>query len=210
MEALSITLIIVVLTCAVSLLAFNDRSLKYKLIFSPYQVKHHNEWYRVITHAFIHNDFIHLLFNMYVLYMFGEAVENSFDANLIKLGKYYYIPLYVGGFFFATLPAMRRHSENQHYMSLGASGAVSAVVFSYIIIAPMTPLRLVFLPMIELPAVVFGAIYMAYEIYMDKRGGTRIAHDAHLWGAFYGIVFTITLNFQYLRDFVDAVKGLFT
>ena len=87
-----------------------------------------------------------------------------------------------------------------HYLSLGASGAVSAVVMSFIIINPLAELSLLFIP-ISFPAFVFGILYVAYEIYMDKKGGTGVAHDAHLWGALFGVVFTVTVHFQYLKQF---------
>lgn len=207
---LSITLVIIVVTVAISLYAFENKDIKYKLLFNPYSVVHQKKWYKTISHAFIHADLMHLGMNMYVLYLFGNIVEYFFLANY-QFGITYYILLYVGGVLFATLPAFYKHSDNIHYNSLGASGAVSAVLFSAIVIAPQMKIGILFLPpSLSLPAVVFGPLYLFYEYYMGKRGRTNIAHDAHFAGALFGIFFTLILDFNYFIDnFIYQVTSLF-
>jgi len=205
---MTITLVVIIITALISIAAFNDRNLQYKLMYSPYRVKHHGEWYRVITHAFIHKDWMHLLFNMFVLYQFGEIIEQTLIGIYDVKGSYYFVVLYLGGFLFATIPAMIKHSENDSYWSLGASGAVSAVIFGFILFYPTQKLMLIFLP-IPMPAVLLGLLYLSFEIYMDKKGGSGIAHDAHLWGALFGIVYLIALNFNNLVNFIDQIKDLF-
>lgn len=202
---LSITLIIVAINVIVSLSAFNNQILKEQLIFSPYIVKHKKEWWRFITHAFIHADYLHLFFNMYVLYNFGELIENT----LIYLygntsGSLYYIAMYLGGILFATIPSMRKHSDNIYYKSLGASGAVSSVLFAFIIFYPLQKLSLLFIP-IGIPAFIFGALYIAFETYSNKKGRTNIAHDAHIAGAIFGVLYVCAIDINNLSRFIDKI-----
>jgi membrane associated rhomboid family serine protease len=204
---LSITLVIIIVTVIVSLYAFENGDVKYKLLFNPYSVIHQKKWYKTISHAFIHADFMHLFFNMYVLYLFGNLVEGVFLTNY-RFGITYYIVLYFGGILFATIPAFYKHSDNVGYNSLGASGAVSAVLFATIVINPGMSLYLFFVP-IPIPAVVFGPLYLFYEYYMGKKGRTNIAHDAHFAGAVFGIIFTLILDFNYfINNFINQISLL--
>ena len=221
MISFSITTIIVAITVVVSLLAFNDKDLSYKLTLSPYSVKHHKRWWQVFTHGFIHADYMHLGLNMYVLYSFGGFVEGvlvegyyspSSDISIGgfgNIGYLYYITLYVGGLLFATLPSLKKHGDNPGYLAVGASGAVSAVVFSSIILYPTGGMGLLFIP-ISIPSFIFGILYLFAEHYMGKKGGTRIAHDAHIGGAFFGIIFTVLLDFQFLTNFIDMINDWFS
>ena len=189
---LSLTNIIIGITAVVSLLALNNGELFRKLEYNPYLVYHRKQWYRYISHAFIHADLFHLFINMFVLYMFGGFTERFFVQVFGLQGYFYYVLLYLGGVLFASLPAIRKHRDNPSYNAVGASGAVSAVVFSAILINPVMKLYLFFA--LPIPAFVFGALYLYYEYYMDKKGGGRIAHDAHFWGAIYGAAATIAFE----------------
>lgn len=223
---LDLTLVIVIVTVLVSFIAFNNQEVFSKFLFNPYQVLRRGEWYRVLTHAFIHGNFLHLLFNMYVLYNFGQIIEEIFTtAPVFKLlfpqldfwgvsrGYLYYVLLYFGGILFAVIPGMAKHGNNPGYNSLGASGAVSAVVMAFIILMPTMSLRFIFIP-VDIPAFVIGIFYLGYEYYMNKRGGTGIAHDAHLWGAAYGVVLTCVINYHFALLFFHKVssflEGLFS
>jgi len=207
--SLSITTIILAITVIVSFLAFNDKDLSYKLTLSPYSVKHHKRWWLVLTHAFIHADYMHLGLNMFVLYNFGRIVEYEFTANFGNIGYLYFIVLYLGGLLFASIPSLKKHSDNPGYLAVGASGAVSAVVFSSIILYPTGKMSLIFLP-IGIPSFIFGILYLFAEHFMNKRGGTRIAHDAHIGGAFFGVLFTVLINFQFLFDFINMINEWFS
>lgn len=221
MISFSITTIIVAITVVVSFLAFNDKDLSYKLSLSPYSVKHHKRWWQIFTHGFIHADYMHLGLNMYVLYSFGGfvegvLVEGYYNPNsgisiggFGNIGYLYYITLYVGGLLFATLPSLKKHGDNPGYVAVGASGAVSAIVFSSIILYPTGGMGLLFIP-IRIPSFIFGVLYLLAEHYMSKKGGTRIAHDAHIGGAFFGVIFTVLLDFQFLTNFIDMINDWFS
>jgi membrane associated rhomboid family serine protease len=202
---MSITVIILIVTIGISLLADSKPELKEKMLFNAYQIKHNKEWYRWITHAFIHGGFMHLALNMFVLYNFGEYVEHSLNGYFGGSGPYYYILLYFGGIIVSSMAAFKKHQDNRNYNSLGASGAVASVLFSFIIFEPTQSLYLFFIP-IGIPAFIVGVLYLWYEQYMGKKGGTGIAHDAHFWGATYGALLTIVLGPDLLSNFFHQIS----
>lgn len=201
-----ITLIIIAITVFVSITSMDNHSLKNKLLFNPYMIHHRKEWYRFFTGAFIHADWIHLLFNMYALYMFGAAVEMKYLYLFEDKGGLFFILLYVLGILMSTFYSYEKHKNNVYYNALGASGAVSGVVFSFIILEPTRDLGLLFLPSIDIPAYLFGVIFLAIEYYLGKRGNTNIGHDAHFWGAIHGVVFTIVLKPSLVASFIEQVS----
>ena len=209
---LSLTLLIIIITVGVSLMANSNADLYAKMMFNPYQVVHRNEWYRVFSHGFIHdrNTIFHLIFNMYVLYSFGDIVEQILGNALGQgLGIAFYLILYFGGMLVATIPSIVKHKDNIHYNSLGASGAVSAVLFATIAFIPFEGgIGILFIP-ISIPPLVFGVLYIAYEVYMGKRGGTNIAHDAHIYGALFGFVFVLLFVPNAFSNFITQVLNLF-
>lgn len=180
----------------VSFIALQKEDEMRKLIFNPYTIKHKNEWHRFITHAFIHADFIHLGVNMYVFWMFGSFAEQV-------LGTSNFLTLYFGGIIFSSIPSFFKHKSNFHYNSLGASGAVASTVFAFVIINPASYLYL--MAVIPMPAWLFGILYLAYEAYMDKKSNDRIAHDAHFYGALWGILFTGFTNPEFITTFFDKI-----
>lgn len=204
---MSITLIIIIGTALVSYQAFNKPDIFYKLLHNPFSVVHRKEYSRIITHGFVHGSWPHLIFNMYVLWMFGGIVEEMFKAYY-QLGRFYFIFIYFGGMAFATLPSLKKHKDNPNYNSVGASGAVSAVVFLAILLNPLMKMGLLFIP-IMIPAFIFGPLYILAEYYLDKRSGSNIAHDAHLYGALFGIIGTILIDYNILIRFFEQVVGYF-
>lgn len=200
-----ITLIIILITCVVSITAFNKREIFYRFQYNPYVVKNNGQWHRIFSHALIHGDYMHLFFNMYVLYIFGNKTESYFSYLFGAKGLLIFLFLYVGGIMFAALPAFRKHSDNSYYNSVGASGAVAAVLFSFILFMPTTSLYLMFIP-IPIPAFVFGILYLALEAYLDKRSQDNVAHDAHIWGAIFGVAFTIVMEPSVVLVFLEKVS----
>lgn len=227
-----VTTTFLIIILAFSLYCFYDRTAMYKYLFHPYSIKHNNEHYRFLTHAFIHFDYRHLLLNSLGLFIFGYALEDDYYSNrygesfgmytaifcrdvddpvelakATKLGKLAYVVLFTGGIYAASIKEYFKHRNNPSYSSLGASGAIEAVTFSYIIIEPGKTLYLFFLPM---PAWLLGVAFLVVSYYLSKtKTGDpetdKIGHDAHIWGAIFGIVFTIILKPSLAVDFFAKI-----
>jgi membrane associated rhomboid family serine protease len=194
---LSITLIIIIITVLVSISAFSNEKIMNDLIFYPPAVTHNRQWYRFFTCGLIHADFLHLAFNMYAFYLFGSNVEQYFILIFQEKGKLLYLLMYLLALFFCLLPTYSRHREDSHYRSLGASGAVSAVIFASILLEPERGIGLVFIPGIYIPGFVFGFLYLVISSYLDKRGGGNINHSAHIYGALFGIAFLVVAAYAF-------------
>lgn len=197
---------IIGITVIISIMAFYNEELFNKFKFNAYAIKHYREGWRFFTYAFLHAGWIHLLINMYVLYIFGDNVEYVFVGLFGSKGYFFFFLLYAGGILFSVLFDFKKHNENAYYNSVGASGAVSAVVFSSIIMFPTSKLMLLFLP-IPMPAILFGILYLIYSAYMSKRGGDNIGHSAHFWGAVFGIVFTVIVEPGFIQNFFEQIFG---
>lgn len=215
--SISITIIIIIITCLVSFAAFTNEKIFDDLIFYPPAVANQRQYYRFFTCGFIHADYIHLGFNMWSLYIFGEVLEKGFISNFgVTQGKFLYVLLYISSLFFCLLPTYSKNKDNNSYRSLGASGAVSAVVFATFFLHPATmQVRLFFMPANwGIPAFIFGFLYLAISSYLDKRGGGNINHSAHIWGALYGLLFLAVTGYFYARTnlfehFIFEIKEWF-
>ncbi len=207
---LSALTVIMIATILISLKAMNDPEMKEKWMYSPYRVKHNKESYRIISHIFIHADMAHLIFNMISLYYLGQLLEQvmQFKYGFLK-GELHFVSIYFFGALFATLIPYLRNQDKYEYRSLGASGAVSAVIFAAILCVPTMKLGLIFLPF-QFDAYWFGLVYLIYEIYMDKRGNTGIAHDAHLGGALLGIIYILVIDPERGVNFVNVIMNQIT
>jgi membrane associated rhomboid family serine protease len=202
---LSTTLLIIIATAILSFKGFKDPKMSSDWALSPYSIKHYHTYSRLFLHMFIHADLPHLLFNMLSFYMFGEMLENQFISIYGGvLGEIYFVILYfIGGLFATTWPYFRNY-DNPNYISVGASGAVSAIIFSAILWNPTMTVGLIFLP-IPIPAYIFGPLYLGFEYWAFKRNKTNIAHDAHLGGALFGILFTLLVNSVKGKEFIDLI-----
>ena len=195
------TLFIIIITVVVSLLAWQSPQLMQRLIFYPPAVKR-GQVDRFVTHGFIHADGAHLLFNMITLFFFGNIIESFYRQFFYDMG---FVLFYLGGLVFAILPSYLKHRHDVHWASLGASGAVSAVLFAYILFQPW---NLIFVFFIPVPAIIFAVLYVAYSIWSGKRGNSNINHSAHLWGAAYGVVVTILLEPRVIPHFLNQLTRL--
>ena len=195
------TLFIIIITVVVSLLAWQSPQLMQRLIFYPPAVQR-GQVDRFVTHGFIHADGAHLLFNMITLFFFGNIIESFYRQFFYDMG---FVLFYLGGLIVAILPSYLKHRHDVHWASLGASGAVSAVLFAYILFQPW---NLIFVFFIPVPAIIFAVLYVAYSIWSGKRGNSNINHSAHLWGAAYGVVVTILLEPRVIPHFLNQLTKL--
>ena len=207
---ISVTTAILAITCVVSFMSFSNHKLLNDLIFYPPAITHENQWYRFITCGFIHADIMHLAFNMYSFYMFGNAIETACIEIYGTYGATIYLLLYITSLIACLLPTYFKHKENYNYRSLGASGAVSAIVFAFIFLSPLQGIGLIIIPGLYAPAFIFGFIYLGVSAYLAKKGSGNINHSAHFWGAIYGIIFLIITSilftdFNALKNFTNQL-----
>ena len=195
----SMTLLLIAATVLVSWLAFNNARLLERLILWPPAIERRRQYDRLLTHGFIHADLQHLLFNMITLYFFGRLVEQVFVPRVGALG---FLLFYLSAIVVAILPTYLKHRHDAGYRSLGASGAVSAVLFAFILMQPWSMIYVFFLP---LPAILYAVMYIGYSIWMDRRGGDNINHSAHLWGAAYGVICTLLVEPAALGVFLQQL-----
>ncbi len=207
----SITLVIIIITTLVSIGGFTSHKIINDLIFYPPAVSEQGQWYRFLTCGLIHADIGHLILNMYALYIFGINVEKAFLDIFGQYGNVIYLLMYISALIVCLLPTYKKHKNNTYYRSLGASGAVSAVVFCFIMLFPLAKLGLLFIP-IMIPGFIFGILYLVVSSILERRSSDNINHSAHIWGSLYGIIFLVVAanffsNFPVLQNFGNAVRG---
>lgn len=204
----SITTTIIIITVLVSLGGFSNRKIMEDLIFYPPAVTKQHQWYRFFTCGLVHAGYVHLIFNMLVLYSFGDAVEGAFAQLFGPAGKWIYFGMYVSALLVSLLPTYFRNQNNYNYRSLGASGAVSAVIFSGLMLQPTGEIYFYFIPMRNF---IFAPLYLLFSAFMDRRGGGNINHSAHLWGSVYGLAFTIIacylVGFPIVQYAIEQVRA---
>lgn len=219
---LSITLIIIVTTALISFSAFSNQRMMDQLIFYPPSVNR-GQWYRFFSCGLIHADAGHLIFNMLALYLFGHGshvegpdggfqtgVEFQFTYIFGEKGKYIYFGMYLLALAASLLPTYFKNKDNYHYRSLGASGAVSAVVFASILFNPLMGIGLFFIP-VFVAGFIFGILYLIISNWLERRGQDNINHSAHIFGALFGIGFTVIAcqafsDYPVLEAFVEQIK----
>ena len=196
---MSPAILLTLVTVGITIWAFNDRRIVEKFIMSPYAVVREKQWWRIITHAFIHADRMHLIFNMIALWSFGIAVERYFSIITDIPYEQFYL-MYFGAIIFSSIPDLMKKRNNPNYLSLGASGGVSAIIFATIFFNPWNLIYIFFLPC---PGIVFGVLYLIYCSYQSKKGGNdHINHDAHFYGSIFGFVYPLLLEPSTWHDFI--------
>ena len=200
------TIILIVITVAVSYAAFKSPKLMDQLQFNASKIVHKKEYHRLVTHAFIHANWEHLLVNMIVLFSFGQAIEAYFKYNFGNNAILDYILLYFGGILVSNIYALIKHRNNYFYNSVGASGAVSAMLFAAIFFDPWN--MIYFFGILPIPGIVFAGLYLVYSYQMSVKQKDNVAHDAHFLGALFGFIFPILLNPMLFESFLDKLFRL--
>ena len=196
-----LTLILIAVTVLVSWLAFDRPRLLDRLILWPPAIDRQKQYDRLVTHGFIHADWQHLLFNMITLFFFGRIAEQVIGSMIGPIG---FLLFYLSAIVIAILPTYLRHRHDSRYRSLGASGAVSAVLFAFILVQPWSLIFVFFLPV---PAIVYGAFFVGYSIWMDRQGGDNTNHNAHLSGAIYGVLFMLLMEPRIAGHFLQRLMN---
>jgi len=197
------TILIILITCLVSIAAFSHPVIIEKLQFNAVKVFHKHEYYRLISQGFVHANWEHLIVNMIVLYSFGQATELYFHYNFGEMANAYFIILYFGGMLFSNVYALIKHRNNNYYNAIGASGAVSSILFCTILFNPWS--KIYFFGVLPIPGIIFALLYLVYCGYMNKKGGDHIAHDAHLLGSLFGLIFPILMDPSILESFLEKL-----
>lgn len=198
---ISVTIVLVIITCLISYQCFNNQQLFYRLSHWPIREHRNQEYYRFVTSGFVHGGWIHLLINMFVLWNFGEIVERYFQLYFGEsMGLVLYVIVYVAIIVLASVSTFIKKKNNENYMAVGASGGVSGIVFIFILFYPWEPLYLY--GIIPIPGIIAGVLYLGYSSYAGKNVKDRIDHDAHFYGALVGVLLMILLKPSVASDFV--------
>ena len=183
---MSVNIIIIFSIAAVSFLGFSNQTLFLKFLFKPNSILKDKEWYRFISSAWLHADYMHLFVNLFVLYSFGNFLEYFLNMYYEEQSSVLYLFLFLGSTVVSHIPSYVKHKSNINYQAVGASGGVSGILFAYILINPLSMLELyLFIP---IPAIVFGILYLWYSYYMSKKNMDNIGHEAHIYGALGGMI----------------------
>lgn len=198
-----VTLLIIAVTVVVSILCFNNEILFERLAFSAYRTVKFREWYRLVSHGLVHADWVHLFVNMFTFYSFGTYIEQVFMH--LGFGRGTYLLLYFGGMVVASLYDLVTRKNDPYYRSVGASGAVSAVLFAFILFNPWD--KILLFAIVPIPGILFGLFYLFYCQYMARQGGGHINHNAHFYGAVYGFLFPILIKPSLFLYFIQELIG---
>ena len=203
---LSITTVLIGITAILSILGFNKPDFLNRWMFIPYLIKNRGQWDRFITSGFIHKDYVHLLFNMFTFYFFGGFVEQFLAYKFGTLtGGVIFVIFYLLGIILSDIPTYLKNQDNSYYRALGASGGTSATVFASIIIMPLSDICL--FGILCLPGFILGVLFLIYSYVKGKNGDDAINHDAHLYGAIFGIIFILVISPDSAVTFFDQIKS---
>lgn len=190
---MSTDIIILIVTVLVSIAGFNNGQLLNNLLMIPYRVKRMpNEAYRLLTSGFIHANYTHLIINMLTYFFISGFV-------IYTIGVTHFIIMYLASIIFSNLMSFFKNKDNPNFASLGASGGVSALMFTYVYTNPWELIYLFFI--IPMPAILFAFLYIGYSYKMKDDQGSRIGHLEHMWGAIFGFAYMLIVidNFNVMK-----------
>lgn len=200
------TVVIILITIGTSYLGFKKPELLDRWMFTPYLIKNRNQWDRFILSGFIHKDSMHLLFNMFTFYFFGGAVEQFLTYRLGFIpGTVAYVAFYLAAIVVSDIPTYLKNQNNSYYRALGASGGTAAAVFASIVLMPLSDICL--FGILCLPGFALGILFLIYSVVQAKKGDDGINHDAHLYGALFGIAFILVLSPVSGLHFIEEIKN---
>lgn len=202
---MNIVVIISVITIIVSIMGFRQDGLFYKLQLNPFKVIHKKEYHRVVTHGLLHADWAHLIINMIVFFSFGDGLLKYFSFYFGDSASLLFFLLYVLSIIFSSVYSIIKNKDNSNYNAIGASGAVSAILFADIFFDPWNKIYL--FGVLAVPGIIFGVLYLAYSYYMGKKGNDNIGHDAHFWGAVFGFIFPLLIKPELFNIFIHKLLG---
>ena len=202
-----VTIVIIAVTALVSILCFYGKPDTRRLWFTAYGVWHRREWYRMFSYGLVHGGWGHLFFNMLTLYFFGDVVEKYFSAAYGSgTGTALYIVFYVSAIAVSSIGDLLKYRNDPSYCAVGASGAVSAVLFASILFEPKMGIYIYLIP-IPVPGYIFAPLYLLYCWYMNKRNQDNIGHSAHFWGAVYGLLFPLVFRPDIFIHFLNQLQS---
>jgi len=206
MDSLTVTIIIIAICVAASFYAWKKPEIMHKWIFNPYAIRSRKEYWRFITSGLIHQDYMHLFFNMFTLYFFGSVIEQYYQAIFgTTMGIALYVVMFVVAIIVSDITTYVKHKDDPSYNSLGASGGVSAVVFSAIMFDPTSNIYL--FAIVPIPGFVLGVLFLIYSFQRSKQTRDRINHDAHLLGALFGVAFTVAIEPKVIGHFINEISN---
>ena len=203
---MQITYLLIAVIVITSFYAWNKPNVFQKWLMNPYLINKQREYHRFLTSGLIHSNYGHLFLNMLALFFFGRNVEMVFGYILGPSGKIILIIFFLLGIVVSDIPTYLKYKRLPHYNSLGASGGVSALVFSSIMFFPLQKIYIMFIPF-GIPGFIIGILYLAYSYYQSKNMSDGINHDAHFYGAVFGVVFTIIISPGSLANFIQEIAN---
>lgn len=195
-----VSIVIIVFTVLISFYSFSNKMSFDKLSFKPYAIHNEkDEWYRFLSYGFVHADIGHLLFNMLSFYFFSSEIEGRY------MNSSEFLIFYITALIVSTLPTYQKQKQNEQYVAVGASGAVSSVIFFLVLFSPWSLVYIKFI--IPVYFILFAVGYIAYSTYMSRKNTDNIGHDVHLWGALYGIAYALIIHPESLKTFIHEIKN---
>ena len=204
---MSITIAIIAITCLISWQGFNNPTLFNNLKHYPYVEHRHKEYHRLLSSGFLHGSTMHLAINMYVLWVFGEFVEDQFVAQYgAMMGRFLYVIAYLITILLADIPTHFTKQNDPNYAAIGASGGTSGIIMIFILFRPWSELLFYFV--LPIPAIIFGLLYLGYSSWASKNSNDNIGHSAHFWGAIAGVAIALILLPESSRAFIQQIGNI--